>query len=190
LQRKERLDNLGDNMNKKMIRLLIIMLLIAFTSVGCAQVEQIEVVNTLDQAKTLTPSPDKSSEETSFVKWNGTWDMGDEETTGSSSSLVIINASESQFEFSISAAYVSNFINENGEEVLNPHLGEIEGAAYYVSPCEAHYTTEEEPEYKMVFKMSKDNQINVEEINVNTGLDFGYSPMAGLNVRYFGEYTK
>jgi hypothetical protein len=176
-------------MKKKMITLLIIMLLTVFTWAGCSQLEQTEVVNSSNQTNTLTSSPDKSSEETSFVKWNGTWDMGGEEATGSSGSLVVVNASENQFEFSINAAYVSSFTNENGEEVLNPHIGEIEGVALYVSPSEAHYTTEEEPEYKMVFRMANDNQINVEEINVNTGQDFGYSPMAGLNVRYFGEYA-
>jgi hypothetical protein len=163
---------------------------IVFTLGGCIKDNKVEVVSIDDQANKLAHLSNKSSKETHYSKWNGTWNMGEDGTTSLSASLIITDASEGQFNFLISANYVSIIINENGEEFRNPHMGDIEGFAYYVSPSEAYYTIEEKPEYKMIFRMVNEGQIIVEEINVKTGDDFGYSPMAGANVRYFGEYAK
>jgi hypothetical protein len=177
-------------MKQLRIMSLIMLLSLVFTTGGCIEDKKFEVVSIDDQANTLAQLSNKSIKETDYSKWNGTWNMGEDETTGSSASLIITDASEGQFNFSISANYVSIIINENGEEFRNPHMGEIEGFAQYVSPSEAYYKIEEKPEYKMIFRMVNEGQIIVEEINVKTGEDFGYSPVAGVNVRYFGEYAK
>jgi hypothetical protein len=177
-------------MKKLRIISLIMILSIVFTLGGCIEDKKVEVVSIDDQANKHAQLSNKSSKETDYSKWNGTWNMGEDGTTGSSASLIITDVNQGRFNFSISANYVSIIINENGEEFRNPHIGEIEGFAYYVSPSEAYYTIEEKPEYKMIFRMVNEGQIIVEEIDVKTGEDFGYSPMAGANVRYFGEYTK
>jgi len=41
----------------------------------------------------------------------------------------------------------------------------------------------------MIFKISDGNKITITEINIKTGKDYGSSPYAGVNVRYFGNYV-
>ncbi len=124
-----------------------------------------------------------------YHKWNGIWSMGISNETGANAIMTIRNADKNKFEFSINATYANTFVNEKGQKVLNPHVGNVEGIAYFTSSKEAYFTFNDCPDYKMIFIMPSNTNINIEEVNIKTGQDYYSSPGAGLNVRYFGDYV-
>ena len=123
------------------------------------------------------------------TKWEGRWTLGKQSQTNYKSILKIIKIDDIKFEFTLDASFRSTLINENGEKISNYHMGSLEGVAFFSSNSEANYIFNKFPHYKMVFKL-KENKIFIQEINLITGQDFGESPNAGVNVRYFGIYSK
>jgi hypothetical protein len=142
---------------------------------------------TNNENKNLSSNKEINIEE--LAKWNGQWDMGDENKTGPNGKILIENADKEKFKFSIEASYISTIIRDNGEIYQNPHLGSVEGIAYLKSEKEAYYTTDCLPDYVMIFEMN-DNTITIKELNKDTNEDYGASPFAGFNVRYRAEYLK
>lgn len=132
-----------------------------------------------------------------YKEWGGLWISGENNDKGRYSELIIDEVTPESFQYAFDAVYVANSINQQGENIVNPHLGGWTGnakitlkkneATYeYRLDEKLEYYLESMSEYKIVFKRLDENTIEVEEID-------GYwasSPGAGLNVRYFGIYTK
>ncbi|HYF84279.1 MAG TPA: hypothetical protein VEB00_14765 [Clostridia bacterium] len=184
---------------KKTMALLLIALTIIAIQIGCVgkseqpkELEskviysELQTSNLSEQVKKL----EKDKIDTKYSKWIGNWSMGEQNGIGASAKLNISNANKKQFSFSIDAYFISTILTESGELIPNPHEGNIAGIAYFTSSKEAYFTTKEYPDYKMIFKLTNENVINIEEINIKTGQDYGQSPFAGMNVRYSGIYTK
>lgn len=164
------------------------------TAVGCAGLTKNKDVASDTKVPKLSsvPSPKADSSVDDLTKWSGNWENGSSDVAekgGASASMLINNVNNKQFEFSIEASFISTIVNEKGEKILNEHTGDIEGTAFFTSSNEAYYTEKDYPDYKMIFKIINDNTIRISEINTKTGKDYGSSPLAGVNVRYQGDYV-
>jgi len=190
-------------MNKNILLIVLLSLSILISGCGNKQATIGTSTNNDTALNTSQPNADKTTNSNStttknpstktndYIKWEGNWTKGnvdDNKKTGASASMLINIIDKTRFAFTIDATYINAVVNEKGERFLNPHMGKIEGIAYYTSPNEADFTIMQYLDYKMIFKMSSDNTINISEINIKTSRDYGNSPFAGVNVRYFGDY--
>lgn len=169
----------------KKLLLVIILAMVTLFSTSCKKSSAVPTQEIRASDKTI-----KSSSIGDFIL-DGTWEMGGSKETGPEATMIINNTNQQQFVFSIDALYVSTITSEDGQTYLNPHEGGIQGVAYFKAPTEAIYSIDDDdyPNYQMVFSIKK-SIIDIQEIDTTTGEDYGYSPYAGLNVRYFGTYIR